>query len=166
MKKRFLATVFVFLAFVFFAFAGCEKFRTDEEMIVDRIEKFEKSYNDGDYEGFLGNLATKERKQIEAVFNLFGSVMGGLSGFSIDLSDLFSLGIAMKEGDWLKVEIKEIKTTGSTTAIVSTSWSFTQGTLGTSFTQTSDMYFSMVKEDGDWYVKDMTEHCPDGWETL
>lgn len=150
MKKSFLATVLVFLTFVFLAFAGCEKLRTDEEMITDRIENFEKSYNDGDYEGFLGNLATKERKQIEAVFNIFGSVMGGLSGFELNLSDLFSLGIAMQEGDWLKVEIKEIKITGETTALVSTSWSFTQGALGVTNTQTSDMYFSMLKENDDW----------------
>jgi len=92
--------------------------------------------------------------------------MGGLSGFSINLSDLFSLGIAMQEGDWLKVEIKEIKKTSSTSAIVSTSWSYTQGALGVSNTQTSDMYFSMVKENDDWFVKDMTEHCPAGWESL
>ena len=108
-RNAFLTVVCTVLLVIAFCFSACEKQLSDEEKIVARIENFEKSYNDGDLDGFLENLTTKERKQIEAVFNLFGAAFGGLTGFSIDLADLFSLGIAMQEGDWLQVEIVEIE---------------------------------------------------------
>ena len=162
MKKRIVSIVLAILSCVIFL-VGCGVLRSDTEKIEDRIEKFEKNYNNGDFEALLENLTAKEREKYQALFNIMGSLAGGMLGFDIDLSDMFSLGIATQEDAWMAIKIKEIQFADETTAFAQCEMGYVYqyGTVSDIF----EVYFYLQKEDGDWYVQDMNEFQPSAWKT-
>ena len=147
----------VALVIVYFALR-----KTDEEIIIERIESFEESYNNGDLEGFVENFSAKERRRLQAELSIANTLLGSLLGFQLDLSDLFSLGIGMQDADWLDVEVQEVKIKEDS-ALVKTNWKYVEETFGGTSLQECEMYFSMSKEDSDWFVKDITEDIPTEW---
>ena len=148
MRKRVIS---LFLAVIFIiAFAvGCSEKKTDEELIEERIETFVEAYNTGDFDGVLESLDAKTRNTVKALFSVSGGIIGGLSGFSFELSDLFSLGVALYDGEFLQVEISQIELTSDTTAVAAGKM-LMQGIP-------EDIYFYMLKEDEDWFIQDMTD---------
>lgn len=153
MKKHIVLFFFTFaIAFCAF-FSGCSAFMSDKDKIEARIEKFEDCYNDGDLDGILECLATKERKMIQAELNIFGALMGGLIGLDLDISDLFSLGVGMQDTELINVTIEKIRITDSTTAIAEGSIVLTEG----SSSETCLAWFCMVKEEDGWFIEDIID---------
>ncbi len=126
---------------------------TDEDLIKDRIKKFMTAYNDGDMEEAMIHLAAKPRNAFNAILNLLGSLAGSASGVDIDLRDLFSLGIAIEDGDYMRLKINKIEIVNSQKAIATTIM-----TLANSDNKT--IYFEMVYEHDGWYINDMTDKKP------
>lgn len=133
---------------------------TNEEMIRDRIELFLTSYNDGDMDSVLQCLNAKTRNAMQAMLNVLGGVANGVvnkytgMGFGINLSDLFSLGVAMVEDDFMKLKITDINVIDQSNAVVTTTMDLTGGQGD------QNMYFIMVYEKDGWYISDMTDKIP------
>ena len=125
--------------------------KTDEELIRERIDTFLTAYNDGDMEEVLNCLDAKTKNTFNALLNVMGGIAGGLTGFSFDLRDLFSLGVAIKDGDFMTLNVSDITVSGST-AVATTSMSMPGGA--------SIIYFKMIYENDGWYISDMTDKKP------
>ena len=134
----------------------------NEELIKERITSFACAYNDGDMDTVLNSLDTETRSTLEAMLNLYNSLLGGLTGFNFDLRDLFTLGVNMTAGDMMELRIEEILVKDQENAIVVAVMD-----LGDSGEQT--VYFIMVYENKGWYIHDITddrEELPEGDELL
>ena len=73
--------------------------KSNEEQIEATIENFIKAYNQGDFEKAIEYLDAKSRNAMQGYMNLLEGVLGKYAGFEIDMSDLFSMGSAVKRGD-------------------------------------------------------------------
>ncbi len=160
MKK--LLSLFLVVIMTIGCFVSCQKFdnenkapATNEELITERIETFLTAYNTGDMEEVLECLDAKTRNTLQAMMNLLGGVVGGMAGFDIDLSDLFSLGVSTTQGDFMKLEIKDINVTNNSRATATTVMNLTGA-------GTQTIYFEMVYEKDGWYIHDMTDRKPSG----
>ncbi len=126
---------------------------TDEELIRERIQTFLVAYNEGDMETVLTCLDAKSRNAMEAMLNLLGGVAGKFTGIGIDLKDLFSLGVAMTEDDFMKLELGEITIIDDENAVAVTTMNLTGAGVNT-------IYFKMKYEHDGWYISDMTDKEP------
>ena len=124
---------------------------TDEEMIEKRIEQFVTYYNDGDMEKVLTCLEAKTANAFKALMNILGGLAGKWTGISLDLKDLFALGVSTTSGDFMNLEIHEIVVDGEA-AVATTTMQMPTGTM--------TIYFSLVYEREGWYIKDMTDKKP------
>lgn len=122
--------------------------KTDEEMIIDRMQHFAHAYNTGDMEEAIACLDSKSRNTYMAALQV-GNALIGLTGFNIGMTDLFSLGIAVsEEGEPIKFADLEVEMKSETEAKVHALMHFAgHGEQGDKIT------FYMVKEDGDWYIE-------------
>lgn len=158
--KKFLALLLL-IVMALGCFASCKEYDnetkippTNEEFITERIETFLTAYNTGDMEAVLECLDTKTRNAFQAMVNLLGGLAGAAAGFDIDLSDLFSLGVSMTQGDFMELEITAINVIDSSNAIATT----VMNLVGAG---TQTIYFEMVYENDGWYIHDMTDRKPD-----
>ena len=157
----------VLIALLSFCFVSCNlnKSKTpksDNEMINSRISEFLSAYNDGDFEATVNCFDKKTRRQINATFNVTGSLLGSVTGVNIDLSDMFSLGIATSsEDDFLSIEISRIVMQSSEKATLIGTMSFS----GVGSEQSDTVFIVMVKESDDWYINDITDENKDELET-
>ncbi len=126
---------------------------TNEELITERIETFLTAYNTGDMDKTLECLDAKTRNAFQAMLNLLGGIAGSAAGFDIKLSDLFSLGVNMVEGDFMGLEIADINEINSSKAIATTIMNLTGMEIQT-------IYFEMIYENDGWYIHDMTDRKP------
>lgn len=139
------------IAIISIGFAtSIQKEPTDKELIEERINTFLTSYNDGDMDAAMSCLDAKSRNSFKALLSVLETIGGKVAGISIDLSDLFSLGIATKSGDFMDLKISNIKVSNDKSAVATTSMK-----LPGSGTKT--IYFVMVYEHGGWYISDMTD---------
>lgn len=123
---------------------------TDEELIVRRVETFLEAYNGGDMDTIFECLDTKTGKKFKAMFNIIGGIAGGLLGVDIDLTELFSLGVGVVDGDYMKLEIGEVNITDSSNAVV-------EAKMDLMHELPMTIYFIMVREKDDWYIHDLTD---------
>lgn len=123
--------------------------KTDEEKITATVNKFAKEYNDGNFEGVLECLEPKMRNAMQALFNTLGGIAGGKLGVDISLSDLFSLGVAMEDGDFITFSIQDIAI-GDGKASVTAHMNLAPAT-------TETMYVILVEEDGEWLIENITD---------
>lgn len=146
MKK--VVSMLLILALFAFIFCGCES-KSDEMMIADRMNTFLKAYNTGDLEGALACLDAKTRNTYQAALNV-GNQLIGLTGFSADISDLFSLGIGLS-GTECALMLENLTITGKsdTQAVVSATLTYQDGQSSYG----EEVSFTLVKEDGDWYIR-------------
>ena len=155
MKKSIIS--FISLISVLFLFTSClgnvyEKSKTDEELIRERVSSFVTSYNDGDWDATIENLDKKSRRQFDAYMNIFGGLLGGLTGFSFDLSDFFSLGVSTSgEDDYMEVNISKVVFRDSEHAVAVGEMAFYNQKTSV------NIFFYMVKEEDGWYISDMTD---------
>lgn len=152
--KRFFSLALV-LAIFLLCLASCNLLKeteklTDEELITRRIEAFSEAYNNGDMEAVFDCLDTKTGKKFKAIFNIVGGIAGSLIGFDIDLTELFSIGVGVVDGDYIKLQIKDINVVDDKNAVVTT-------VMDMQHSQTMTIYFIMVYEKDDWYIHDMTD---------
>ena len=157
--KRFLS-IFLVITMVLVFFASCKKdveeiknAPTNEELIAERIETFVTAYNTGDMDTVVKCLDAKTGNTFKSMLNLMGGIAGGVTGFDIDLSDLFTLGVSTTSGDFMELEIIDIKVVDSSNATATTTMK-----LAGSSNQT--VYFVMVYENDGWYIHDMNDKKP------
>ncbi len=154
--KKFLASLLVVIIAVV-GFVVCKKKNeippTNEELIIERVELFLTSYNDGDMDTVLSCLDAKTRNSFQAMLNLIGGIAGSLTGINIDLSDLFSLGVNTTSGDFMQLKISNINIIDNENATVTT----TMNLAGAGW---QIIYFIMVYENGGWYIHDMNDRKP------
>ncbi|MBQ8567194.1 MAG: InlB B-repeat-containing protein [Clostridia bacterium] len=149
-KKISLLLILVLLIATTMLISCGEERKNNNELIEERINLFLTSYNDGDMDAVMSCLDAKSRNALQAIMNIFGDI----TGFEIDLSDLFSLGIATSSGDFMKLDIININIKDSKNAVVTTKMDlgYTKGTI---------VYFIMVYENEGWYISDMTDKKSD-----
>ncbi len=155
-KKKLAILFLVMIVASNVIFSSCSFFdllKSDEEKIKACIEDFEKCYNDGDLDGVVDCLAKKERKKLQAELNLLSALMGGLTGFELSLSDLFSLGVGMQDSDMIRIDVDEVRFTDTTTATAEGVVYLWEGTE----MEESPTWFYMVKEDNGWFIQDMVD---------
>jgi len=121
---------------------------TDEEMIEERINTFLTAYNSGDLNTVFECLDSKSRNTYKALFNVLGGILGSLSGLSLDLSDLFTLGVNTSSGDFMDLEITDITITENEKATATA-----RTNLAGSGIQI--IKIELVYENDGWYIHDM-----------
>ena len=152
MFRRVFLLALIF-AIVLGCFTACGE-KSDEELIEKRIESFVKTYNAGDLDKLIENLSYSERTEMQSYITLIegiGFSYGGASG-KLDLSAIF--GIAMgstTDGDMMGINIESINITDESHAEVSVSVRMKNKYME----ETQSGRIDMVKEDGDWFIKDM-----------
>ena len=127
-----------------------EQLSTDEKTVRERVNEFYTAYNNGDMETVLSCLTVKKRNAFEAMFSLVGGLAGSYTGMEVDLSDLFSLGVSTASGDFMELDISDIKVSKSEMAVVTTKME-----LHGSGQQT--IYFVLMYENNGWYINDITD---------
>ncbi len=159
MKKR-IVCIFLSVFFAVCCLFGCAKKKTDEELVRERIDTFVTKYNDGDFEGVLECFDAKTRNTLQATFNVMGGLVGGLTGFSFDLGDLFTLGVAMMGGEVLAIEVSEVSIDGANAVATAQ-----MGYADIGEESIENVYIILVKEEEDWFIQDMQDEPPAGTET-
>lgn len=148
-------TVFIFIA----SLGACSPQKSDEELIEARIDEFLTAYNTGDLDAVLNCLDAKTRNAYKSAIGiteaLGGAVpnVGGILG-EISISDLFGISIGiMSKGDVLMVDIRQINIQDGTTATVDV----TMGYKDKLDAFSSEAVFTMLKENGNWYIKNFED---------
>lgn len=145
-------------------FTACLFQKSDEELIEARINRFLTAYNTGDLDAVIECLDAKTRNTYKSTMNLVENIGGALLGkvtetkIGLNLSDLFDFsdlfGISVgtiSEDDILTVDIQEIIIEDETHATVNVTISYNTNIADLS----EDAYFTMLKENGDWYIKNL-----------
>jgi len=122
-------------------------FKSDEDKIEDRMNAFLDAYNAGDINSVLESLDAKTRNTYGAYMNV-GNALIGLSGFGLELSDMFALGVSLSDGETLSFENMEITMLSDKKASVSAIMCY-QGYQDTS---SQNVEFILIKENKDWYI--------------
>ena len=120
-------------------------FKSDEQLIRERIQAYEDACNDGDYEAMLDCMNSSTRAMTEAATGLMGGILSEGIGFDIDISSM--MGLAGAAGDFFEFEIIDITVNGEE-AVVELRMTATM--YGQE--QVEEAELPMVKEDGDWYI--------------
>lgn len=145
-----LVSLILVTALLLSCFSACKNQPTNDELIENRINSFVEAYNNGDMDALLSHLDAKSSNTLEATLNLAGGLAGGLTGFDLELSDLFSLGIGTYSSDFMNLEIIEINYIDSTNAFATT-------TVELAGSKAKTIQFVMVYENDGWYINDMTD---------
>lgn len=125
--------------------SGCIA-KSDEQMIMDRMDKFAEAYSSGDLGAALDCMDAKTRNMYKSVLNIGNALLGG-----IEIEDIFSLGIGVvSEGDALRFSNIEISFNSDTRATVTAIMHFETRDDSDS----EKVSFNMVKENGDWYLSE------------
>jgi len=134
-------------------------FKSDEELIKNRVETFVSDYNSGDFDAFSENFDKKTRNKIKSAIKLTESIFGGLTGYDIGYSELFGLGTTLSEDGLMQLDkIESIEKTSSDTAVVTATMILRSG-YGSDYT-IETVKFELVKEscgwlNHDWYIRDL-----------
>ncbi len=147
-----LAASFVFLFFF------TNVFKSDEDLINERIEEFVSSYNNGDMEAVMECFDQRTKSLLGATVGIGEALIGGAAGFDVSMSDMFGLGAGLNEGDMMKLRDVQFTVPDgaekvSVDAVITMSISF----MGQSQSNSSSVQFEMVKEDGDWFISNIIE---------
>ncbi len=142
--------VFLVIAIIVTAITGCQ-FKSDEQLIEEKIDGFVGCYNAGDFDGVLECLDSKTQNTFKAALN----ITQGVLGINFELSDLFSLSVGlMSEGDILNIEIIQMTVNNDKATV--------QGKISYHDTMQSDLsddvIISMIRENNKWVINDMTDN--------
>ena len=132
--------------------SGCNAFKTDEEIIEERINTFLSAYNSGDYEETLDCLSPKTKNTMKGITGVGETLLGGITGYNFNMSDLFGLGAGiLSEDDILTVSDLKISFEDDSNATVNLTMTFNANVSK----EPHKANFIMVKEDDDWYIKNI-----------
>lgn len=121
-------------------------FKSDEELIRERIQAYEDACNDGDYEAMLDCMDSQTQALMEATMGFMDGLFAEGTGMDFGMTDMFWLAGLM--GDYCHIEIKNIAINGeyaTVTVVMSTD-------VYGHKSSTEEAELPMVKEDGDWYI--------------
>ncbi len=150
MCKRIIA-VFLILSLCLFVMSACNMPKTDEEMIESRINKFVKAYNSGDIDIVMECLDAKSRNAFKSAISI-GNALIGKTGFGIDIADFFGLGVGVfSDDDMITISDIRINMSSEKKAIVDVTFGYKDKNSSTK----EKAFFTMVKEDKDWFIKDL-----------
>ena len=138
------------LVFVVFQFDLLNIFKSDEDLIRERVEAFEEAYNNTDWDGILDCLDYETRMTMELTMSFAEGLMGEAAGMDISMSDMFAMSGMFIEGDYCTIEILDIQIDGDY-AMVTVEMSVELYDMSQSETAT----LPMVKEGNDWYISGM-----------
>ena len=134
--------------------SGCELFnlfKSDEELIHERVDAFFFALNSGDMEGAFACMDAKSRNTYQAMLNITEGLIGGLVGFDIPMADLFALTIGTTNGDFMSVQVHSIEITSDTTATVMLSMNVSDDRMDLE-ENVENVPMEMIKEQGEWYI--------------
>lgn len=144
-----LISVFVVAAvaavvFVFMNYGNV--FKSDEELIRERIQAYEDACNNGDYEAMLECMDAQTQALMEVTMGFMDGLFTEGTGMDFGITDMF--GLAGLMGDYCHIEIKNIAIDGeyaTVTVVMSTDVYVHEASA-------EEAELPMVKEDGDWYI--------------
>ncbi len=125
---------------------------SNEEKITDTLEKFEKSYNEGDFDSLLkcctGRMKSDLKSQIGLGSSIFGSVVSFLTSDILNLGGdvlekIWSLGTAMCQMDLTLINIRYLSETEAEVEL---------NYLEKSNGKETRMYILLEEENEAWYV--------------
>lgn len=123
----------------------------DEDRIVQRLNAFAASYNEGDLDSMIECLPPEDQKAMEAAMQM-GSILGsGLLGADLDVRDIIGSVMGFSQAvpglqTTMYIKIYEIKITSESNASVD---------IAMCYGEIEDRgAIKMKKIDGDWYISD------------
>lgn len=139
---------------IFLLLTSCNVFKSDEEIIEDRINKFLTEYNSGDYEEVLECFTPKMKNTLKSATGIGDAILGKLTGINLKSSDLFGFGAGiLSQDDVLTISDAKLTLENETTATVECILTFKNNLIGKSTTQKSS--FIMSKEKNDWLIQNI-----------
>lgn len=133
--------------------SSCSFFKSDEQKMEDKIEKFITSYNSGDVDGMIDTLDSQSRHVAEASLSIADSLLGSLTGIGISVKDVFSLCINFSDDfDTLKIlsfDDFQIEADAATVYVTVEGSQAGEESI-------QQAVFKMVKESRDWYINDFS----------
>lgn len=122
-------------------------FKSDEQLIRERIEAMETAYNDTDWDGVMDCMDESTRAMMDMVMGFADGLLSDSIGFDIAMSDMFAMSGLVLDGEFCQIEVLDIQIDGDTAMVT--------------VRMTMDMYdysdsqeatLPMIKEGGDWYI--------------
>jgi ketosteroid isomerase-like protein len=133
--------------FVVIEFELLNVFKSDEELIRERVEEFETAYNNTDWDAMMDCMDESTRAMMEMVMGFADSIMSDAIGFDMAMSDMFAMSGLMLEGDFCEMEVVDIQINGDTARVTVR---MTVDMYG--YSDSEEMMLPMVKEGNDWYI--------------
>jgi len=122
-------------------------FKSDEELIRERVEEFETAYNNTDWDAMMDCMDESTRAMMEMVMGFADSIMSEAIGFDMAMSDMFAMSGLMLEGEFCEMEVVDIQIDGDTARVTVR---MTVDMYG--YSDSEEMILPMVKEGNDWYI--------------
>lgn len=156
-KYKRILTVSMVLLLCFFSLFACSAPKSDEELIESKINQFLKAYNSGDMDAVLECLAARTKNQVSSAMKIAQAIggavpkVGGILG-KISISDLFGVSVGMvSDDDILTISDTTINIVSDTKATVDVVLGYKDKLSDTQ----GKAFFTMVKEDNDWFIKNL-----------
>ena len=137
----------VVVVFVVNGYNPLNVFKSDEELIRERVEEFETAYNNTDWDAMMDCMDESTRAMMEMVMGFADSIMSEAIGFDMAMSDMFAMRGLMLEGEFCEMEVVDIQINGDTARVTVR---MTVDMYG--YSDSEEMMLPMVKEGNDWYI--------------
>ena len=151
-----IALVFCIILFSY----GCNFLKSDEAIIEERINTLADAYNAGDVDALINCFDSKTRTTVNSALGIGNAVLGKLTGLGISVQDVLGLGAGlagMEYGDSIEIySVDNINISGNN-ATADVSLSFTDIYSKSKNTDSGEISVGLVKENGDWFVKNLKE---------
>ena len=135
------------VAFVVIQFDLLNIFKSDEDLIRERVEEFEDAYNNTDWDAMLDCMDGATRAMMEMAMSFADGLMSEAAGFDMSMSDMFAMSGLMLEGDFCDMEVTNIQIDGDKANVTVR---MTMEMYG--YSESEEMVLPMVKEGTDWYI--------------
>ncbi|MGN1432725.1 MAG: hypothetical protein ACI4XI_03385 [Ruminococcus sp.] len=135
---------------------ACNMFKSDTDMIKERINKFVISYNSGDIEGVIDCLDSKKRTTYKSALGIGNALLNGLIDIDISLQDIFGIGMGLTENDSITIEKYNNINISSDSATVDISLIYTDEIDGDRSNEKGVFY--LIKENDDWFISDLKDN--------
>ena len=122
-------------------------FKSDEDLIRERIEALETAYNNTDWDGVMECMDESTQAMMDMVMGFADGLLSDSIGFDIAMSDLFAIGGLALDGDYCQIEVLDIQIDGDT-AMVTVRMTMDMY----EYSDSQEAMLPMVKEGGDWYI--------------
>lgn len=122
-------------------------FKSDEDLIRERIEALETAYNNTDWDGVMDCMDESTRAMMDMVMGFADGLLSDSIGFDIAMSDMFAMSGLALDGDYCQIEVLDIQINGDT-AMVTVRMSMEMY----GYSDAQEAALPMVKEGGDWYI--------------